>query len=342
MTGMGQIEGIEHVCLIAPPFHDGSAWITVPPAGYGGIQWSMAHLMDGLLELGLSLTLLGAPGSSWSPDSVDVPRVSTREDIVAWLDHHRPVLVHDFANFSDLQDDMPSGTAYCRTWQLTSPPPGQGNTVFASAAQMRSVGVEGSVVIPLPVNPSRYVLTESKGDYLLFLGRISAWKGTYEAAALASFLGVRLVVAGPSWEPGYLDRILADFGDHIDLVGEVGGPRRGRLIAEARALAVLSQPVDGPWGQVWCEPGAAVVAEAAASGTPVLATDNGCLPSLMPGVGAVVSTGALFTEADRAAVAGLPEPRQIRDTAERRWSHLTIASEYLQVYRRTLASERWR
>jgi glycosyltransferase involved in cell wall biosynthesis len=301
----------------------------------------MANLMDGLLELGVGISLVGAPGSRWEEADVEVVNAATKPEIVGWIARRRPALIHDFANFSGLQDYMPAGSAYCRTWQLTSRPPGTGNTVFASSAQMRAVGVTDAVAIPLPVNANRYHPVDCKSDYLLFLGRISAWKGAYEAAALAKFLGMPLVIAGPAWEADYLDRIVADFGRTVTLVGEVGGLERNRLLAEARALAVLSQPVPGPWGQIWCEPGAAVVSEAAASGTPVIATDNGCLPSLMPGVGVVVSTGARFTELDARAVASLPEPAEVRKTGVDRWGHVTVARQYLSVYERCAKGERW-
>lgn len=332
----------ERVCLIAPPFETARGWVRVPPDGYGGIQWSMANLMDGLLALGFRLTLLGAPGSTWPADQVDVPPVAEAEEIAGWLADNRPPLVHDFANFSDLHDDLPPGTAYCRTWQLTSVPPGRANTVYVSRAQLRSMGVPEAPVIPLPVNPSRFRFCPDKDDYLLFLGRISAWKGTYEAAALAAHLGTRLVVAGPSWEPDYKQRIVTDFGGVVAFAGEVAGQARAQLIERARAIAVLSQPVDGPWGQTWCEPGSAVVAEAAACGTPVIATDNGCLPSLIPGIGVLVPTGSRFTRLDTHTVERLPEPTQVRAVAVERWGHIGVASRYLAVYRDCLAGRRWK
>ena len=341
---MSNHSGAAHksVCLVAPPFRGEHGWVTVPPAGYGGIQWSMANLIDGLLELGMSVTLIGAPGSPWRPDSVVVADVAVEHEIVRWLEASCPALIHDFANFSGLHDSVPAGCAYCRTWQLTSRPPGWGNTVFVSDAQRLSMSAPEAPVIPLPINPDRYSLVPAKDGYLLFLGRISPWKGAYEAAALAAHVGSPLVMAGPSWEPEYKERIVRDFPGVVTFAGEVAGHTRERLLARARALTVLSQPVQGPWGQVWCEPGAAVVAEAAASGTPVIATDNGCLRSLVPGVGVIVSTGPRFTNRDTAAVAGLPMPAQVRDVAITRWGHVAVARRYLAVYADCLAGRRWR
>lgn len=277
---------------------------------------------------------------SWNPARVEVADAGESADIVAWLMDNRPLVIHDFANLSAFHERVPPGSAYCRTWQLTGEPPGRGSTVFVSAAQMRSADVNDAVVIPLPVNASRYYVAERRGDYLLFLGRISAWKGAYEASALARFLVLPLLLAGPAWERDYVDLITTDYPGTATLVDEVGGERRTTLLTEARALTVLSQPVPGPWGQTWCEPGAAVVAEAAVSGTPVIATDNGCLPSLMPGIGVVVSTGSKFTDAS--ILSRLPAPGETRECALARWDHRAIADQYLHVYDRCHRGERWK
>src|ERR1700689_2029998 len=204
------------------------------------------------------------------------------------------------------------------------------------------MAVPEAPVIPLPVNPNRYRLRPDKEDYLLFLGRISAWKGTYEAAALAEHLGTRLVVDGPSWGPDYRQRVVTDFGGVVTFAGEVADPARAQLIERARAIAVLSQPVAGPWGQTWCEPGAAVVAEAAACGTPAIATDNGGLPSLIPGIGVLVPTGSRFTRLDTLTVERLPNPAQVRAVAVERWGYVGIASRYLAVYQDCVAGRRWK
>lgn len=79
------------------------------------------------------------------------------------------------------------------------------------------------------------------------------------------------------------------------------------------------------------------VAEAAVSGTPVIATANGCLPSLMPGIGVVMSTGSKFTDAS--ILSRLPAPGETRECALARWA---IADQYLRVYDRCLRGERWK
>src|SRR5262249_45697667 len=155
--------------------------------------------------------------------------------------------------------------------------------------QRTGAGSATAPVIRLPVNPQRYLFTDKKQDYLLFLGRVSRHKGVKEAATFAAAAGLPLRVAGPSWEPDYLAEVTARHPDTVEYVGDVGGHRRLELIAGARAALVMSQPVPGPFGDLWSEPGATVVSEAAVSGTPIISTANGCLPEIVPGVGVILS-----------------------------------------------------
>ena len=43
-----------HVAMIAPPYFD------IPPAGYGGVEAVVADLVDGLVDRGHRVTLIGA------------------------------------------------------------------------------------------------------------------------------------------------------------------------------------------------------------------------------------------------------------------------------------------
>src|SRR6202012_1484727 len=80
------------------PWLGPGAWIQIPPQGYGGIQWCIAMLVDGLLELGCRVTILGAPGSpSWHPN-LEFPNAGRREEISSWLSHHDYDVVHDHSN----------------------------------------------------------------------------------------------------------------------------------------------------------------------------------------------------------------------------------------------------
>ncbi|MFD6227009.1 glycosyltransferase [Streptomyces sp. NPDC060232] len=331
------------VAIVIPPYRygvDPTQWITVPPQGYGGIQWVVATLMDGLLEAGCEILLLGAPGSPVQ-EGVTVSAAVETADIHAAIEAFAPDIVHDHSNTAALPPGGLRPTV--STHHLNGVPERRRNGIYLSRAQRAAAGSISAPVIRLPVNPSRYPFQEAKDDYFLFLGRVSAHKGVREAAAFAHAAGLPLTVAGPAWEKDYLDALLADFPHTVRYVGEVGGSARTRLIARARAQLVLSQPWGGPFGGRWIEPGATVVSEAAASGTPVIASDNGCLPEIVPGVGAVLPAGREVKPSDaRRVLASLPTAQAVRKTALDRWGHHTIARQYLAVYKRAVSGEVWR
>jgi len=334
------------VAVINPPFPSPTRpgqWITVPPEGYGGVQWVAANLLDGLLALGHEVFLLGAPASrSFHPRLTVIP-AATQAEIKEWVGRAYVDIVHDHTNGIVGPEDTRSGVAYLSTHHLTGQPRYPGNCVYLSAAQRRNAGAtDRAPVIRIPVNVSRYEIARRKGDFLLFLGRVSAHKGALEAAAFARAAGLPVVIAGPSWEPEYRAQVEATGGASVKFLGEIGGRQRLDLLARARAVLVLSQPKAGPWGGTWCEPGATVVSEAAASGTPVIATFNGCLPEIVPQVGHLVPFGTAFDPAAaRELLKAGPEPAVLRSAAGAQWGHVRIASQYLDLYQAVISGACW-
>jgi hypothetical protein len=312
-------------------------WITVPPPGYSGVHWMVTHLVDGLLRLGHRVWLLGAPGSP-ERDRLTVVDAGEIHEIEEWLSLNEVDVVHDHSCGRLGAVGQPYVSTHHMTGRLDNPR----NCVYLSRSQRTAAGSTVAPVVRIPVNESHYTFSRVKDDYLLYMGRISRFKGVYEAAAFAHASGRPLIAAGPSWEPEYRQRIAADYPSTVDFAGEVGGVQRAELFARAAAVMVLSQTVMGPWGAVWCEPGATVVSEAAVCGTPVIGTGNGCLAEMVPAVGTVVPEGAAFTPDHAAAVlVGLPEPDQVRASALELWGYERIAGEYAHCYARVVAGEEW-
>ncbi|GIH68791.1 glycosyltransferase [Sphaerimonospora thailandensis] len=329
------------IAMLIPPFRygaDPTQWITVPPQGYGGIQWMAATLIDGLLELGHDVLLLGAPGSP-ARRRLTVSEATTRAEVTDALDAWSPEIVHDHSNTELLPEIETRPTV--STHHLNGIPARRHNGVYLSRAQRQAADADKAPVIRIPVNPARCTYSEAKDDYLLFLGRVSVHKGPYQAAAFACAAGLPIKIAGPAWESDYLHQLLSDFPDTVEYLGEVGGTDRARLLARARALLALSQTHGGPFGGRWIEPGATVVSEAAASGTPVIGSDNGCLSEIIPGVGIVIPEGTPIDRAQaRAALTALPSPAHVREQAQHRWGHRRIAACYVSVYQRTTQQSR--
>jgi glycosyltransferase involved in cell wall biosynthesis len=328
---------------IKTPWLGQDAWITVPPQGYGGIQWYVATLIDGLLEIGHEVFLLGAPGSLSTATAFKVIHVGEPEAIGNWLQKNDLDIVHDSSNGVVALDEISPSRFYISTHHLTGMPSNPINTVYVSHAQKRQAKAgTDAPVIRVPVNPLKYVFKSEKENYLLFLGRISRWKGALEAAAFAKAAGLPLILAGPSWEEDYLQEIMSRYGDIVRLSGEVSGDERLSLLAGSKALLVMSQPVAGPWGDEWCEPGATVVSEAAASGTPVISTDNGCLAEITPQVGCVLPCGEIITSRRaREVINSLPSPNRVRTVAIREWGHIKLARQYETLYKEVIGGKQW-
>jgi glycosyltransferase involved in cell wall biosynthesis len=326
--------------LFAAPLGSNKPWITVPPQGYGGIQWVVATLSRALLERGHEVTLYGAPGSEQHL-SLCVSASTNPHSIAKELAAGDYEIIHDFSLGLMSLPEFEPRCPRLATYSLTGKPQQERNVVFLSYAQRKAAGVSEAPVIRLPVDPRFLRFRETKGNYLLFLGRISPWKGALEAAGFAANCGVRLKLAGPVWESEYFELIMKRYGHAVEYVGEVGGEERLRLLSEARALLVMSQPVMGPWGSLWSEPGATVVSEAAACGTPVISTDNGCLSEIAPHVGVVVPTGIGGTHGAGEILRALPAPSAVYATAIEKWNSSKIAREYELVYRKLRDGEHW-
>jgi glycosyltransferase involved in cell wall biosynthesis len=327
---------------IETPWLGQGSWVTVPPAGYGGIQWVVANLIDGLLELGHRVYLLGAPGSLSNHRSLIVLDLGSTEDILTWLASNSVDIIHDHSNRIPLETLFPA-QPYVSTHHFTGTPRNPVNAIYCSSAQCKAAGSSIAPVVRIPVNPARYRFSAEKEDYLLALCRVSPWKGALEAAQYAEAAGLRLILAGPAWEGEYFHTVMTKFRHVVDYRGEVRGMERLNLLAKAKALLVLSQPVMGLWGDIWCEPGATVVSEASVSGTPVISSDNGCLPEIVPHVGVVIPTGEeLVPVRVRATLSALPSAEMLQSAALREWHYLKIAQEYEQIYMQVIGGRTWR
>jgi glycosyltransferase involved in cell wall biosynthesis len=151
--------------------------------------------------------------------------------------------------------------------------------VFESYAWMHHVyGIQGTrngqnydTVIPNYYDPMDFSISESKGDYYLFIGRLIARKGPHIAGEVCQRLGAKLKIAGQGvtdFKNGEYVKSLEikiDCKD-IEYVGTVGVEERKKLMSEAKAVFVQTQYI-GPFEGVH--------AEAMLSGTPVITTDWG-------------------------------------------------------------------
>ncbi|MEX2155418.1 MAG: glycosyltransferase [Gemmatimonadales bacterium] len=291
----------------------------VPVAKYGGAQRIVVWLSQALVELGHDVTLLAGHGSR--VPGVRVVEVDATEVRRPGFDVHRyvdrPVDVMHYHSPVDHPPQVPYVATLHGNMGVgrTAPP----HVICVSENHARRHGTETYVYNGVRLD--EYEFRPAKSDFDLFMARLHSAKGWRVAVAAAKAERFRLVVAG-GWRPS--------FSRWVRFVGEVGGAQKRDLLAGARCLWMPVQ---------WDDPCPVNVLEALASGTPVIATPRGSLPELVgPDGGAI---GASFEEliALRRRFADF-DPNACRRRAERCFSHLRMARDYVRMYEHLLAHGR--
>jgi glycosyltransferase involved in cell wall biosynthesis len=179
------------------------------------------------------------------------------------------------------------------------------------------------------VDIDSYRFRPDPGDYLVFLGRIAPEKRPDRAIEIARDVGMRLVIAAK------IDPVDQDYWDHaikplvdgnpglVEFVGEVDEQGKDELLGGAYAYLF---PID------WPEPFGLTMAEAMATGTPVVAYRAGSVPEVVEdGVTGFVCTSISEMIAAIPRVKGL-DRRACRARVERLFSPQAMADGYERAY----------
>ncbi|MEN8128165.1 MAG: glycosyltransferase family 4 protein [Planctomycetota bacterium] len=175
------------------------------------------------------------------------------------------------------------------------------------------------------IDLSNLTVGESRGDKLVFLGRIHPDKGTHLACETAKKAGMELIVAGIIQDENYFNEKVKPYIDdkQISYIGPVGPPERDALFKQAYALLHLNE-LPERFGLV--------MAEANGAGVPVIAYDRGsCREVVADG-----ETGFLVTNIDEAVEAvkkiDTIDPTACRRRVEECFSIPTMVKAYEKVY----------
>lgn len=341
------------ILQIAPP------WFTVPPAGYGGIEWVVAELTDGLVDAGHDVTLLASGGSQtkaalWSVFDTPPSRLlgSPYHDVMHCLPgyerRHDFDLIHDHSGilgpaFGSLLDGPPVVHTLHGPWRpevadYYEALPQRVHLVAISHDQAAhapaGVRLAGVVHNGVPLEP--YTARDARDDgYLIFLGRANYEKGPEVALEVARRLGrhVKMVVKvnEPAEEAYWRERCAPlAVGADVEIHRNVTNEQKAQLLAGAQAVLVPLQ---------WDEPFGLVMAEAMACGTPVIAYARGAANEIV-----VDGKTGLLVEPDD--VAGLCEavgrvgeidPAACREHVATYFTSDAMVAGYLEVYERVLA-----
>jgi glycosyltransferase involved in cell wall biosynthesis len=203
--------------------------------------------------------------------------------------------------------------------------------LVAISAADRHPDLDYAATIHHGIDLKEFTPRTTRGDYLLFFGRIHPDKGAHVAIEVARRTGQRLILAGIVQDAEYFRTRVEPFvdGQQIRFVGSVGPAERDAVLGGALALVHLIQ-FDEPFGLS--------VVEAMATGTPVIAFNRGSMPELI----ADGSSGLLVAPDDvEAAVAAVAQARQldrraVRAHVERHFTAERMVDDYLRLYTRVL------
>jgi glycosyltransferase involved in cell wall biosynthesis len=356
VTGTVVGRGPRHIVLLAPP------WYPVPPRGYGGIELVVALLARELRTLGHHVTLFASQGSEqaevcapsgWGRalglpaalplEGAYLARVLRRLRVLPRID-----VIHDHSGPPGLLCSMATELApvvhtvhgpLCDEQRMFYREVADEVSLVAISRAQRetapAVPWAGMVHNAVDVERLRAGTPDHTDPYLLCLARISAEKGQDEAIEVARRAGMRLVLAGkvdetPETQAYNRERVAPHVdGRHVVYLPNVSGAEKARLLARGTALLAPIQ---------WEEPFGLSIAEAMASGTPVVATARGSAPELVvDGV-----TGFLADTVDDMveAVRRVHEidPLECARIARERFHPSVMASGYLQIYEAAMAS----
>jgi glycosyltransferase involved in cell wall biosynthesis len=336
------------IAIIAPP------WYPIPPNGYGGIEWVVALLADGLTERGHQVTLFAPPGSETEAELVPPLGEVPSEELIGdpWYEAAHAVSAYEQGEGFDLLHDHtgPVGASIGAmsdaptVHTLHGPFTEQTSMLYrriahrhwfvAISENQRSMGpanLRWGGVVYNGIALDRYPFRTDKDDFLFFLGRADEEKAPHLAIQAARRAGRRLVMCvttkNQREQTYWAERVEPLLGDDVEVRGECDQEQKTDLLARAAALLFPIQ---------WPEPFGLVMTEAMACGTPVVAWRNGSVPEVV----ADGETGFIVESVKEMAAGfdrlGELDPHAMRARVKERFSAEAMVAGYERVYQQVL------
>ena len=339
------------IAVLAP------VWFAVPPTGYGGIEWVVSLLADGLVDAGHEVTLFASGDSHTKAELSYVFREAPSRQIgrTYWELQHALSCFARADEFDVINDH--TGMLGASLGATVSTPavhtvhgpldgePGEIYEVISRVApKVGLISISMNQRKPKPnlnwiancpnaLDFSVYPCKPHRGDYLLFLGRLSPDKGAHRAVAVAMETGLPLKIAGKLQEPKereyFHELVEPHLVDGIEYLGEVTHGEKVELLQNARATLF---PIE------WEEPFGLVMIESMACGTPVIATRWGAVPEVIEhGRSGIIVDNYMQIPAALEAADEL-DPFELRRYVEQEFSPERMVRDYLQAYETAIAS----
>jgi glycosyltransferase involved in cell wall biosynthesis len=324
------------------------AWRT-PPRHYGPWEQVASNIAEGLIKLGVDVTLFATGDSITAGTLKYICKQGYEEDrsqdakVLECL--HISNLMEQAEEFDIIHnnfDFLPlTYTGLIKTPVITtihgfSSPKiipvykkynSRGHYVSISNAD-RSAELNYLATVYNGLDTKDFTFTETPNNYLLYFGRIHHDKGPAEAIEIAKKSKRKLLIAGIVQDENYWKEKVEPFlDDQIQYIGEAGPEKRNELLGNAAALL---HPIN------FNEPFGMSVAESMLCGTPVIAFNKGSMPELIKHE----KTGFLVNTVDE-AVEAIEQLKSINrmdcfEWANSQFSKEKMAADYFELYKRIL------
>jgi len=333
-------------------------WFPVPPTGYGGIEWVVSLLAEGLVDAGHDVTLFAAGDSRTKatlaavyPEPPSVPigisAFELRHAAACFLRADEFDVIHDHSSqlAAALGGLISTPLVHTVHGPLDEPALPNYRAIAELAPRVGLVSISMKQREPAPELPwvanvpnaldlAAYPFHAPRGDYLLYLGRLSPDKGAHRAIEIAREAGVPIKLAGKKREPGeqaYFDEHVRPLlGEDAVYLGETSHASKVSLLQDARATLF---PID------WEEPFGLVMIESMACGTPVIATRRGAVPEVVEEGRTGVIVDDWREMADALADADRIAAEDCRASVEERFSPERMVAEYVAAYEHVLEAK---
>ncbi len=332
--------------LIAP------IWYPIPPVGYGGIELIVSLLADQLVDDGHDVTLFASGVSKTKAKLVSSFEIAPSEQIgqvypdlvhvvEAYLHAGEFDIINDHSGsigpslgaFSDTPVlhtlHGPATKESKRLYELLSP-----KIYFNSISDYQRTCFGDINIISTIYNAidlGQYSYSDKKGDYLLFVGRMSPEKGAHLAVEVANRLNEKLVLVTKMVEPPEIEyfekQVKPLIGDNTKVLGQIDVPTKVELYKNAKCTLF---PIE------WPEPFGLVMIESMATGTPVIAFENGAVTEVMNNGENGFIVHSIEQMIEKVPFVHEIEPSECRRYVEDKFSVNTMVGAYEKTYEKII------
>jgi len=323
-----------------------------PPPAYGGIERVVYNQVEALVRAGHDVTMFATPGSYCSGTTVEVKDydpshapsgITKKSDAISeeplykamkiYLKTNPVDVIHDWSFDSLYVQRHPESFPFVISTCIPPPPDFQRqNLVACSKAHARRCGGKTKHVY-YGLDLDSYQYQYDKQEQFIHIAKIARYKGQHMAILAALKSNSRLAIAGNIEDKLYYNLVinpLVSIFRNISYIGELQGTNPQLL----KAKALIQTPR-------WFDAFPLVILESFASGTPVIALDEGGIPEqIVSGVNGYLCK-TVFDIADAMENIGKIKPETCRQYAEAHYNADRMMKDYVELYQRVIDGETW-